>query len=261
MRAFCIISFPESSSRNREYRDCVCLWDPLPQHRQCHPTELHQVCTFLNSLRRVLNPGWCPFSWTGMWSMTPWSGNTSTLPSIWCGFILILKYFETIVSPQHLIHLDGFNVLTKFTQSHPRPLTWRRSSKGSIKGTHTSKFILYKDAFLFDLYIKLTLLFRFYRLSDRLILNNALDTEMGSSDIDSAMRCFPTVSENFCLLFLFPGISERSLNTCSSFAIPWESCVMTLSMTFQKENLSSKHAISIRISTSVLMQQKMSIQA
>ena len=31
-------------------------------------------------------------------------------------------------------------------------------------------------------------LLRFYRLSDRLILNNALDTEMGSSDIDSAMR-------------------------------------------------------------------------
>ena len=33
-------------------------------------------------------------------------------------------------------------------------------------------------------------MFRFYRLSDRLILNNALDTEMGSSDIDSAMRSF-----------------------------------------------------------------------
>ena len=49
-------------------------------------------------------------------------------------------------------------------------------------------------------------------MSDRLILNNALDTEMGSSDIDSAMRSFPTMSENFCLpLFVsryFRAITE-----------------------------------------------------
>ena len=106
-------------------------------------------------------------------------------------------------SPRHLIHLDGFNVITKFTESHPRPLTWRRSSKGSTKGTHTSKFTFYKDAFYFDLYIKLTLLFRFYRLSDRLILNNALDTEMGSSDIDSAMRFFLQCLKSFASSFCF----------------------------------------------------------
>ena len=47
-------------------------------------------------------------------------------------------------------------------------------------------------------------------MSDRLILNNALDTEMGSSDIDSAMRCFPTMSENFALLVsrYFRAITE-----------------------------------------------------
>jgi len=37
--------------------------------------------------------------------------------------------------------------------------------------------------------------YKFYRLSDRLILNNALDTEMGSSDIDSAMRYFRAITE------------------------------------------------------------------
>ena len=84
------------------------------------------------------------------------------------------------------------------------------------------------------------ILFRFYRLSDRLILNNALDTEMGSSDIDSAMRSFfvPVCPELFCpvesLPFVStPGISGRSLNTCNSFATLWESFVTTLSMIFQ----------------------------
>ena len=47
-------------------------------------------------------------------------------------------------------------------------------------------------------------------MSDRLILNNALDTEMGSSDIDSAMRCFPTVSEKL-LLALFVSRYFRAI--------------------------------------------------
>ena len=52
------------------------------------------------------------------------------------------------------------------------------------------------------------ILFRFYRLSDRLILNNALDTEMGSSDIDSAMRSF------LCLCALRCPVDGSKFTVC-----------------------------------------------
>ena len=58
------------------------------------------------------------------------------------------------------------------------------------------------------------ILFRFYRLSDRLILNNALDTEMGSSDIDSAMRSF------LCLCVLSCSVPLKVYRLCPHQVFP-----------------------------------------
>ena len=63
-----------------------------------------------------------------------------------------------------------------------RHLTLRRSLRRSTRAMPTSNIVVPTTGFIHC---------RFYRLSDRQILNNALDTEKGSSDIDSAMRSFP----------------------------------------------------------------------
>ena len=63
--------------------------------------------------------------------------------------------------------------------------------------------------------IKSFYLFRFYRLSDRLILNNALDTEMGSSDIDSAMRSILCLCVLTCSVQLM-SVLGRSIPLYSS---------------------------------------------
>ena len=34
---------PESPLGHREHWDCVCVWDPLPEHWNCHSAELYQV--------------------------------------------------------------------------------------------------------------------------------------------------------------------------------------------------------------------------
>ena len=41
---------PESPPGHREHWDCVCVWDPIPQHWQRHPAEFHQVCIFISKL-------------------------------------------------------------------------------------------------------------------------------------------------------------------------------------------------------------------
>ena len=33
----------ESPPGHREHWDCVRVWDPLPEHWNCHPAELYQV--------------------------------------------------------------------------------------------------------------------------------------------------------------------------------------------------------------------------
>ena len=109
----------------------------------------------------------------GMWNMTPSSGSNSTPPSIW---------YTTRVIQLIIIFFR-------------RPHTLRKSSRRFTKAMPTSIFTLYLTNT--KLYF-----FRFYRMSDRQILNNAMDIEKGSSDIGKAMRQVSTFLDIFLFLFL-----------------------------------------------------------
>ena len=118
--------------------------NPLPQHRDCHPAELHQV----------REPGWRWWS-PGTWSTIRSSGSTSTPPSTWYVCISFLADAST------------------------RLHTWNKSSRKYIRARPTSNQCSQTW---------FTFLIRFYRMSDRRILQNGMDREQGTSDMGSAMR-------------------------------------------------------------------------
>ena len=128
MCAFKNILFPESSSRYREYRDCVCLWDPLPQHRQRHPTELHQVCTFPNSVRRALNHLMPLFLNRYVEHDTLiWEYLNSSIHLV--SFHLDFEIFWN--SPRHLIHLNRLKCYNNLIQG---PLLGEEVQKDLSRG-------------------------------------------------------------------------------------------------------------------------------